>query len=237
MKRFLIAISVTAVTLFNSSVNAYVDFNDGGHHIINYTINDYVNVDLYTPGVGTQVELVNGGYIEFDILAHEDCQISVSGGQLAGSLRAYDNTYAVVSEGQVGSYITAFDNSNVFFTGGSCSTLAAYNEGCLTVSGGVIDDIIYAGRSFAIWDASLITFEGTSFAINGQPVTYGDFASDYATAGSGYLYGTLTGTLTNGDTLNNVFNIYDDSDITFVPEPSTLLLLGLGAVMLRRKRN
>jgi hypothetical protein len=41
--------------------------------------------------------------------------------------------------------------------------------------------------------------------------------------------------LTNGDPINNDFYIATNASIVLVPEPATLLLLGLGAVMLRKK--
>jgi hypothetical protein len=45
----------------------------------------------------------------------------------------------------------------------------------------------------------------------------------------------LTGTLANGDIINNQFRIGETAKIVLVPEPATLLLLGLGAVMVRKR--
>ncbi|MFC1739213.1 PEP-CTERM sorting domain-containing protein [Planctomycetota bacterium] len=42
--------------------------------------------------------------------------------------------------------------------------------------------------------------------------------------------------MVNNDSLNKHFSIYDDASIILVPKPSTLLLLGLGAVMVRRSQ-
>ena len=40
-----------------------VEISDGGHHIIDYILDAQVYVDRYSPGVGTQLELVDGGGI------------------------------------------------------------------------------------------------------------------------------------------------------------------------------
>jgi hypothetical protein len=98
----------------------------------------------------------------------------------------------------------------------------------------------YAGRNFD-YHYSLITLDGYNFQVNGQSIGYGAMASDYAVPGSDHygnpcLTGTITGTLVNGNILNNQFYIFDEADITFVPEPATILLLGLGSSALLRKR-
>jgi hypothetical protein len=80
-----------------------------------------------------------------------------------------------------------------------------------------------------IQDNSQLTIAGTNFAIDGFAVDYGTYtASDYTS-------GLLTGILANGDLMSNDFGIANDARITLVPEPTTLILIGIGILCLRRK--
>ena len=72
---------------------------------------------------------------------------------------------------------------------------------------------------------------GINFSIDGSEVGFGKI-----TASSGLL----TGTLSNGNPINCNFTIADyapyTASIELVPEPSTFLLLSLGTVMLRKRK-
>jgi hypothetical protein len=81
-----------------------------------------------------------------------------------------------------------------------------------------------------------LTIDGSSFAINGTPFTSGEIKSILGGTYNFEPYRTLTGTLANGNTINNQFRIGDDASIVLVPEPTTLLSLSLGLCLIRRFR-
>ena len=246
MKRhILIAGCTIALSACCNYAAAALVFNDGGTHIINYAVYEPVYVDQSAPGVGTRVQLLHGGLIHAWIDAHQDSRVNILGGRVSGSVNAYGASHITVVGGEIGGPVYSRENSRLDISGGSMDAwvqslgssevtigggeiglfVEAWDNSRVTISGGTI-----GGRIAAVRDG-LITLVGSNFAVNGTPVGYGDFASDYAPSG------TLTGILAGGDILNNSFSlIQTGADITFVPEPGAILLLGLGGLAVLRKR-
>lgn len=85
-------------------------------------------------------------------------------------------------------------------------------------------------------NSAVITVHGSDFAVDGEPVGYGELRSVLG----GYPYDDpvrhLTGTLANGELIDNDFYIGNDARIVLVPEPATLVLLGFGGMALLRRR-
>jgi len=92
-----------------------------------------------------------------------------------------------------------------------------------------------ANRLIADYD-SVITIHGSDFAIDGQLFGYGELTSMFRLAPTVDPPRQLTGTLLSGDLLDNSFYIGSNASIVLIPEPATLLLLGLGGIFLRRRR-
>jgi hypothetical protein len=242
----LIAGCTIVVLLYCDYAAAVLVFNDGGTHIINYAVYEPVYVDQSAPGVGTKVDLLDGGLIQAWIDAHQDSRVNILGGRVSGSVNAYGASHIAVVGGEIGGPVYCRENSRLDISGGSMGAwVQSLSSSEVTISGGEINLFVEAwdnsrvtisggtigGRIAAIRDG-LITLVGSNFAVNGTPVGYGDFASDYA------INGTLTGILANGDILNNTFSlIHPGADITFIPEPGTILLLGLGGLGVLRKRD
>jgi len=77
---------------------------------------------------------------------------------------------------------------------------------------------------------------GSNFAIDGIPVDFGEITSILGHTYSSDPFRRLTGTLINGDIINTQFRIGENAKIVLTPEPSSILLFGLGSLFLRRKR-
>ncbi len=217
-----------------------VDFRDNQIHVVDYEINDFVRLDYNSPETLTQLDIVEGGNIVDGLSGCNNSIINLYAGQIGGNLDANDSTKLSVYGGIVKGVIEGRDNSYTIIEDVLLEhQLRSYENGRITVRGGTFEKEIFAGYSFGE-HSSLIEFVGYDFKINGTPVEYGDFASNYSLPGIDnhgivYLAGTLTGTLVNGDSLNNHFFLYDNADITFIPEPCSLALFALAGVAMRKR--
>jgi len=107
----VVAIMVLAVVIATvGPAKANIYFDDGGHYIIDYQTDylEWVIVDYDAPGVGTELEVVSGGFIWAGLGAHHDSQITISGGRVTSGLTS-------------GMYLT--DNSQLTMTGGEIQVM------------------------------------------------------------------------------------------------------------------
>lgn len=223
--------------LVSSPVLGTIVFVDGRTHNIDYEINDDVQVDVKGSEMQTTINLLPGGVITGRLLASGHSRINISGGRIGENLRASNNSNVTFSVGMIDGSLLAYYSSNVTISGGSIrQNLFASDSSQVTMTGGSIGYEIVAGIASQpgfgeYFDQSAITFEGSDFAINGKNVHYGHYSVwDYP---GGAI---LTGTLAEGGDLNNPFFIRNGSTIILIPEPATVLLLGLGSLTLLRKR-
>ncbi len=237
------------------SYGGYTYFNDGGTHNIDYLISPHVYVDYEAPGMQTTVNLLAGGSVGqgsgWNLYGYNDCHINVSGGAIGGYLYAFDNSQVDISGGWIGEGLEALDNSQVVFSGGTIGReLHAHGSSQVDISGGTIDFHLYTydnsqvnisggtiGSSYLLVEnSSVLSIEGSDFAVDGQLFGYGELSSIYGGSWLDEGWRRLTGTLASGGTIDNDFAIGHDASIVLIPEPATLLLLGLGGLALLRNR-
>jgi hypothetical protein len=168
---------------------------------------------------------VSGGEIKDSLAANAYAQVNVSGGKMLG---AYTESYSelTISGGEIG---------RVGFTLG----VGAYGFSHITITGGNFASMISAD-----WDSIIdiygvsSNFPGIWVIKNGLITLYGtDFNTGYGEIRP-YNQDRLTGKLSNGQQINVglVWDGYDPGRIvTAIPEPATILLLGLGAMLLRKR--
>jgi hypothetical protein len=203
----ILALAMIVLSFFSPlSAEAVVHFNDGQTHNIDYEIGQ-VEVDYESPGVQTRVNLLDGGSIGGDHLeAWEDSLIYLYGGVITGELVSNGRSHIYIYGGYVrdDTFVRHYAHMEVF--GGR-------------IGDGAHEDYLIAE------DNSSVNIYGWDFALDGQPVDYGELVSS----------GVLTGILSSSELINTRVYITQNAKITLVPEPTTLLLLALGAVILRGK--
>lgn len=220
------------LSLSTSPVLGWIDFHDGQIHDIDYQTIDHIRVDYLTPGMQTTVNLLDGGRIISDLFAYENSYINILGGAIDWDLYAWDNSHVNFSGGSIGLYLFAEDSSHIDISGGSIGhSLSSSGNSQVDISGGSIGDSV-----LALFDQSKIQIFGCDFSIDGIAVGYGELTSIFGGSYNDEPMRHLTGTLASGELINSVFYIGHDAKITLVPEPATLLLLGLATVMVRKRR-
>lgn len=206
------------------------EFKDGGIYNINYTINDNVSVDNGAPAMQTTFNLLSGGTVSSPYLlqGYESSKLNIAGGS-AYQIKHHGPGSITISAGTVGSLYCSniYVANSLIMTGGQVNYLND-GVGSMTISGGAVDILDVDGDGGIA--SGLVTINGYNFAINGNPVSFGQyFKSDFAS-------GNLTGTLANGDALDTQFYINYSASITLVPEPTTICLLAIGSLALIRKK-
>ena len=208
---------------------AIVVFDDGLVHNIDSSLNDIVEVYDSSIGNPTIVNVLTGGVIKWQLKAYENSYINIWDGTLENDLWFYDQSQINIYGGEIKTHISAYGSSQVSITGGEFGenyngdSILSRDESQITLSGGVLG----LDTTFDTWENGKIIIQGLNFSLDYGIYKHSDFPSG----------GHLTGIFANGDPIDNDFSIENNATIVLsVPEPATLLLLGLGAVMLRRKR-
>jgi hypothetical protein len=116
-------------------------------------------VDYQTPNMGTVVHFMSGGVIPFsyDLEAYEDSKVYMTGGLVEDDLYANDRSYVSITGGRI--------NNNLELG-------AIGNHSQVVLSGGTL-----GGEIRLKSEHGTLTVVGTDFAVNGQPVDYGELTS------------------------------------------------------------
>ena len=231
-------------TLWASNIR----YDDGESHLLDHQLyhDDRIMLDSVTyNNPGTELHIVNGGLTAW-VVGYERSNLVMDGGTVSESIGLYHYATATISSGTIGGNLQGNSNTNVNMTGGNIQDrLNALNNANITLSGGSV------GLEIQSFNSATISLVGSNFQVtagdNTYDLSYGDKLSDFgiletAYSGDRRYVGTISGTLQDGSFLTVPFKVWnmDDyagtADIYIIPEPTTLSLLALGAILTGRRR-
>lgn len=147
----------------------------------------------------------------------------VTGGVVTGRLYSYEDSLLNLSGGELQTSFRVYNQSQFYMSSGPLRLLYMYDDSCGIICGGEL-----VRGLISLEQASTLTFYGKDFMIDGHPV-YGTI--------TGPGTGTLSGILEDDSLFDDIrFEIQDYASLVFIPEPSTIILLGLGSLMLLKRR-
>lgn len=229
MKVFNVFFLLVVVAISNADI-VYID--DGEIHTINnnFYTRDSIWLDHnISNDPGTHIDIVDQGSV-FGFALFNNSTLTVNKGSV-GSISALDSAEVVINGGFVSRELQANMNAVISLRGGRVlGSLITYRNGT----------IYLIGNNFEIID-----LDGNKNSLsNGERLSDYSTLVEYRPAGSvwDYYSGTITGNLNDGSILNNSFHIYNIGeyagmgDIVIIPEPMTVLLLGLGCIAFRLQK-
>ncbi len=205
--------------------DSYVSISEGS---ILYSLKAYGSSQVVMSGLVLGDEEIGG-----EIYAYDNSQIIVSGGSIMSFLEITGHSQGSISDGIIMGIAAATESGHLTVSGGAIRDLVAFEDGQVTVYGMLSP---MPSNNLIADNNGNITIHGSEFYVDFQQVSYGEITSllngnwqDEPERNLGIRYD-------NGEFFDASFYIGHNASIVLTPEPTTLLLLGLGAVMVRRKR-
>ena len=216
MKNYSILLAIAL--LYSSQISiASIVYEDGEVHWIDTAISDDIIVRDSIAGLPTTLNLLLGGSIR-DLNSYGHSQVNIAGGTVERYGYANEFSHWNITEGFVNNDLQARQDSTIDISGGVMGVdVRSYIRGEITISGGTF------GSELIAYGESLIEIKGNNF-------------DSYSFGPIPVSYGIINGTLMSGELINNHFQILENANIVLIPEPTSIFLLSIGGLLLRKKR-
>jgi hypothetical protein len=185
---------------------------------------DYSTVNMSSGSVivlyayNSSIVGMSGGFVMDHLCACSLSVVDISGGSVPRLLA--DNLSTTNISGGSIEYLTAYSASTTNISGGSVVYINAKDSSTVNISGG-------GGSWLYAYDSSVVTFYGRDFLASGGLILDGERVLGLGTLSGAWMDGTRWAA--------NIHCNDPTATIQAIPEPATLLLFALGAVMWRRK--
>ena len=227
MKRTIALIVAGAVLWFNASLSAQIYWENGsGSDLVDSLTIDNGDYYWYVDADETSVIDMVGGTVD-ELVTFAISSADISGG-LTKDLDALHFSTINVSDGDIWD-LSAYDQSTINITGGTVDSLYVSFSSEATVTDGEV------GRVWAD-DSSIVNIFG--YQLEYEPFYHYDGTrQEWEGLLTGYWENESSFNITTWDqgTYDQIV-LYDLGPMPSAPEPATLLLLGLGALALRKRR-
>lgn len=247
------------------ATDATIYFDDGQVHTIDYVIDEEVIVRNNFWGEPTTINFTWGAELSGSLQALDDSVVNISGRGHFASLRfrgnsrgnitsesrtvypsildfgATDTSQVTISGGYFPSFFNTSLSSQIYILGDAMigGRMSIVQDSYVDVCGGMLSGLSGGELGWLyLWGGSMsssasLVLHG-NFTIDGRPA-FGTFTA----TGGDMLHGHLAGTLADGTSFGSIrnfdFTIEDYASLVLVPEPATVLLLGLGSFIFLRK--
>ncbi len=215
MKKAIVLLS--AFMLLCGQASALIVFTSDGE-ILNGDVHDYAKV------YGSSVLNMLGGTVTEVLSAKDSSILHVSGGTVNHLENSYTHNGAINISGNVIIQSVVINGSaTTYINGGSLNTVEIYSSGVNDIYGSTINGYLLA--------SSQVNIYGNSF--------------NYDPLAGAYDGGQLTGFWLNGTAFSIDIKNYGGGDLpvgitydnlNLIPEPASMVLLGLGGLLLRRRK-
>lgn len=231
MKRVIIAFLITFTPCCVSAMTMIYD--DGETHEYNMIYPGSVSILDSTEGNPTILN-VTGGSLRYNFNVFQSSTCNIFDGvydSLHVGYKATGNVYGGVASEPLKN--NSYGTLNIY--AGTNAGVSGYDESITNIIGGNINGQVIAEDNSQIYITGGATYNSLFGWESGRIIIYGQ-NFNYSFGEVSDRAGIITGTTLDGTTsMFYTFELNDNSQIILVPEPTSIMLLALGGLLIRKR--